>query len=190
MTGSRRLLFEPLCAEHARGLFGPLSDPRVDEHIDDTPPENVAALAARFAIMAAGPPAHRSRERWVNFAVKLAADGVLIGRLEATIVDGRAEVAYLFDPQFWGQGYAGEAMIAFQDHLRQNECVAEFWATTMPRNGRSIGCRRNWGTCRLRNRGHRCCRMKRETWCLFCTRVVTPAESTTNVTKSTKEGSV
>ena len=74
----------------------------------------------------------------MNYAVRLSRTGTLIGRLEATIVEGRAEVAYLFDPQFWGQGYATEAMSAFHDHLQQNEHVSEFWATTAPRNVRSI----------------------------------------------------
>jgi RimJ/RimL family protein N-acetyltransferase len=50
----------------------------------------------------------------------------------------RAEIAYLFGPRFWGQGYATEAMSVFQDHLRQNEHIAEFWATTAPTNTPSI----------------------------------------------------
>ena len=62
----------------------------------------------------------------------------MIGRLEATIVAWRAEVAYLLGPRYWGQGYALEAMLAFQDLLAKHFRVDEFWATTHPANTRSI----------------------------------------------------
>jgi RimJ/RimL family protein N-acetyltransferase len=133
-----RLLLESILPEHAGGLFGLLADPRVYEYIDDAPPTTVAALAARFASMVSGPPPHRANERWVNVVVKMKSNGTLIGRLEATVFDGRAEVAYLVGPEFWGKGYAIEGMSAFQDHLRQAELVSEFWATTDPHNTRSI----------------------------------------------------
>jgi RimJ/RimL family protein N-acetyltransferase len=68
----------------------------------------------------------------------LKANEALIGTLQATIIQRHAEVAYLFDPQFWGYGYATEAMWTFQAHLRDQERVAEFWATTAPGNARSI----------------------------------------------------
>jgi RimJ/RimL family protein N-acetyltransferase len=138
LTESPRLLYEPLCADHAPGLFESLGDPRVYEHIGDVQSPNVAVLAAQFAYMASGPPPHLAHERWLNYAVKLRTDASLIGRLEATIIEQRAEVAYLFGPRFWGQGYAAEAMAALQDHLRQCEHVTEIWATTTAENTRSI----------------------------------------------------
>ncbi len=139
LTGSLRLLYESLCADHAQGLFESLGDPRVYEHIGDVQSPNVDVLAAQFAYMAsAGPPAHLAHERWLNYAVRLRVNGTLIGRLEATIIERRAEVAYLFGPRFWGQGYATEAMAALQDHLRQSQQVTEIWATTTPENTRSI----------------------------------------------------
>jgi len=143
-SDSARLSFEPLRGDHAARLFEPLSDPQVWEHISDTPLTTVEALAARFDRMALGPP-DRAHENWVNYAVRLKADGTLIGRLEATLIDQRAEVAYLFGPAHWGHGYATEAMSAFQDHLQQAWRVAEFWATTSPQNMRSIRLLRRLG---------------------------------------------
>jgi GNAT superfamily N-acetyltransferase len=72
------------------------------------------------------------------FPVRLRETGTLIGRVEATLTQDWAETAYLFAPRHWGQGYATEAMTAFQNELRRNEQVTEFWATTTPQNTRSI----------------------------------------------------
>jgi RimJ/RimL family protein N-acetyltransferase len=137
LSDSARLSFESLRADHAAGLFEPLSDPRVWEYIGKNSAPTVEALATRFERMASG-PSDRPRENWVNYAVRLKADGTLIGRLEATIIGQRAEVAYLFGPRYWGRGYATEAMSAFQNQLRQDWRVSEFWATTSPQNARSI----------------------------------------------------
>ncbi|HLL90574.1 MAG TPA: hypothetical protein VK324_14835, partial [Tepidisphaeraceae bacterium] len=73
-----------------------MADPAVYQHIDDPPPTTPDELAARFERMSGGPPPHRADESWWNFAVRLRETGLAVGRLEATIVGGRAEVAYLF----------------------------------------------------------------------------------------------
>lgn len=138
LTGSLRLTFEKLSVEHAEGLYQALCNWPTYEHLGEGPPQHVSELAARFSRMAAGPPPDRVDERWINYAVRLRADGSLIGRLEATLVGCRAEVAYVFGPKTWGQGFATEAMSAFQCHLHQTEGVAEFWATAIPQNARSI----------------------------------------------------
>jgi RimJ/RimL family protein N-acetyltransferase len=138
LSGSLRLLFEPLQALHAAELFERLSDPRVWEFIGENPYPSVAAVADHFDHMAAGPPARHGHERWINYAVRSRAQGILLGTLQATIVARRAEVAFLFGPQYWGRGYAAEAMTAFQEHLRHSAPIEEFWATTDPRNLRSI----------------------------------------------------
>ena len=133
-----RLLFEPLQPGHAGFLFAQLDDPRVYEHIPGNVPANAAALADQFAHMASGPTTNCANERWINFAVRLRADGTLIGRLQATVIAGRAEVAYLLGPNHWGHGYAVEGMTAFQEHLQLAEMVSEYWAATSPHNTRSI----------------------------------------------------
>jgi RimJ/RimL family protein N-acetyltransferase len=133
---SDRLLLEPLGTEHANGLFEPLGHPLVWEHIEGMPAQTVAELAEQFLRMAS--PPRQQRERWINYAVRRRDDGRLIGRVEATVVEHRAEVAYLFGPDHWGAGYATEAMLIFQTLLERDHGVGEFWATTSPRNERSI----------------------------------------------------
>lgn len=138
LAGRPRLLLEPLHPDHAHGLFDALADPRVYEHICDAPAESVPELASQFSRMAQGPPADHAGERWLNVAIRRREDWCLLGRLQATIIDQRAEVAYLIGPRFWGQGFAIEGMSAFQRHLKDHEGVSEFWATTTPQNSKSI----------------------------------------------------
>lgn len=136
MLDTNRLHFEPLGCQHAAGLIEPFSDSRIYAYIGGGPPLDVADLAADFARRAAGPP--DKDERWLNFAVSLRSSGEWIGRLEATIIDQRGEVAYLLGPNHWGQGFATEAVRALHDHLWRNWNVCQCWATTSPQNLRSI----------------------------------------------------
>src|ERR1700722_15641143 len=106
---TERLTFEPIQPHHAAGLQHVLCDPRVYECIE-APCPTPAELEDSFVRKAAGAPAHRPDERWVDYAVRLPATGELIGRLEATVIKRRAEVAYLFGPAFWGCGYATEGL--------------------------------------------------------------------------------
>ncbi len=136
---SARLGYDPLSPDHAPDLFLALRDPRVSEHFGDEPePGTLTAMTEQFVRMHAGPPPHRSHQRWINYVVRLLLDQQLIGRLEATIIDHRAEVAYLFDPKAWGQGYATEAVAWLQGHCRASATVSEFWATVAPSNERSM----------------------------------------------------
>jgi RimJ/RimL family protein N-acetyltransferase len=128
-----------------------MDDPRVYEHIGDVQPPNVAILAAQFAYMAAGPPPNLAHETWLNYAVRLRANSTLIGRLEATIIEQRAEIGYLIGPQYWGRRYATEAVSALQDHLRHNWDVTEIWATTTRQNTRSIRLLENLGYVQISN---------------------------------------
>ena len=73
---------------------------------------------------------------WLNFVVRR--EELLIGRLEATVSGDRAEVAYLFRPSAWVQGFATEALLWLQDYCVSSEGVREFWAAVSPKNERSI----------------------------------------------------
>lgn len=133
-----RLIFEPIGADHAAALFPALSDPLVYEHLGCDPPPSVEWLSGQFARIAAGPPPHGPDEQWLNFGVRLKADGQWIGRIEAIAHQQYAEVAYLFGPAHWGRGYAAESVGWLQQYLRIVHGVSEFWATTAPANDRSI----------------------------------------------------
>ena len=133
-----RLSYAPLAAEDAAVLFPLLADPAVYRYIDAHPPASIGELAARFDRVRAGPPSDRTGESWWNYTVRLLESGLAVGRLEATIVGDRAEVAYLFGQMYWGKGYATEALTWLHRQLRQCAAVNTFWATVRPENSRSI----------------------------------------------------
>ncbi len=135
---SQRLRFAPLIPRHAASLSEALLDPAVYEFIGGDRPESIDALAARFEHFAAGPPAIRPTERWWNIAVFSLEDSRGLGRLEATLIDDRAEIAYLLGSDHWGKGYAFEAMSWFHDRLAEDGAVSKLWATVLPTNKKSV----------------------------------------------------
>lgn len=133
-----RLVFEPLRQAHAFELINALTDPRVYEFIEGSYPATYEDLAAEFDRFEAGPPEGKRHERWWDYAVRLGERGQTIGRLEATLVDDWAEVAYLFGPEYWGRGYASEALTWLHGQLRQDGAAADWWASVCPGNERSM----------------------------------------------------
>ena len=79
-------------------------------------------------------PGDGSAERWLNRTVRL--DGLVIGRVEATLHDGIAEIAYLLGPAWWGHGYATEAVRRLLAEL-ESLGLSEAWAVVDPANDRS-----------------------------------------------------
>jgi RimJ/RimL family protein N-acetyltransferase len=129
-----RLTIEPIDQVHADGLFTALDDVRVGTYIGGPDVTTVDELRARITRKQVGPPAERN-EQWHDLAV--IADGVIVGRVEATVHHGVAEVAYVFGPAYWGRGFAVEATTWMIDQLRA-EGVATFWATVVPDNAGSV----------------------------------------------------
>jgi RimJ/RimL family protein N-acetyltransferase len=125
-----RLVLEPLQPDHADGLFEALDDPLVGRFIGGPDVSTLEDLRARIRRLLAGPSDPRA-ETWRNWVVRL--DGTIIGRVEATLHDGVAEIGYVFGPRWWGQGYAGEVVAWLLVELRRDG-VAEAWATVDPAN--------------------------------------------------------
>ncbi|RYD83372.1 MAG: N-acetyltransferase, partial [Verrucomicrobiaceae bacterium] len=131
LPASERLSYERILRSHAVELEPILCDPRVYQFIDCdclTP----ADLEESFIRKVAGAPPHRGDEQWLDYVVRLASSGVAIGRLEATILEGRAEVAYLFGPDFWGCGYATEGLAWLHEFIQTNFGIGDFWAMVKP----------------------------------------------------------
>jgi RimJ/RimL family protein N-acetyltransferase len=124
------LHISPLLESDIGALAAVLLEDSVYEHIGGTPSADDFLLGLQRALQ--GPPASRRNEQWLHFAVRLLPTEQIIGRLEATVHDGIAEVAFLFDPQSWGRGYATQALQWLHGHL--NQTVSAFWATTVPAN--------------------------------------------------------
>ena len=136
---SSRLVVESLRTAHAVKLFPALSDPRVCTFISNDPPSSVGDLEALYARYLKG-PAPSSGALFLNWAVRLKAGGDYVGTLQATIDIGRrcASVAYLLGPEFWGKGFASEAVGALLVWLFSRGDVNSAEARVDTRNERSV----------------------------------------------------
>jgi RimJ/RimL family protein N-acetyltransferase len=134
---SERLRYEPIHRSHASEFERILCDPLVYRFIEGACP-TPADLLSSFTRKEMGAPSERSDERWLDYAVRLGGSGLAIGRIEATILEKRAEVAYLFGTDFWGHGYATEGIRWLHALINTTLDIQEFWATVMPNNTRSM----------------------------------------------------
>jgi RimJ/RimL family protein N-acetyltransferase len=134
---TERLHYEPLDHRHADGLFVALNDERVGRYINGPDVTTVEALHDRIDRVSGGGPPSRPHEHWVNVVVRRIDDGVIVGRLEATVVHRRAEIAYVFGPVWWGHGYATEATAWLVGHLCEVFDLDEIGAAIHPDNSAS-----------------------------------------------------
>lgn len=115
-----RLLLLPRMGAHADAAFGPLQNEAIYEWISLDKPPDLDAMRAHWT-------RNESRlstdgtEAWPVWAVTTRSDGALIGLVDATVDDALVctNLGYYFFPEFWGQGYAREAVRATADHLVQ-----------------------------------------------------------------------
>jgi RimJ/RimL family protein N-acetyltransferase len=128
-----RLTFEPLRQRHAEGLFAALDEPLVGRYIGGPDVTTLAELRARIDRLRAG--SGNDAETWLNWVVLL--DGTVIGRVEATLHDGIAEVGYVLGPRWWGRGLGSEAVRWLLSALHER-AVPEVWASVDPANEASI----------------------------------------------------
>src|SRR5690242_6007277 len=105
---TERLAIEPLAHRHAEALIAALRHDEVDRYLAAPDVTTAAALHERIDRLARGPD--DARERWFNAALRRLDDGVVIGRLEASIHGGWAEIAYLIGPAHQRRGFAREAV--------------------------------------------------------------------------------
>ncbi|POZ62401.1 GNAT family N-acetyltransferase [Chromobacterium alticapitis] len=135
---SERLRLEPLRPEHAEALFPMFCQPRVYDWISLRAPASADRLAARWRTLALERTEPRA-EYGFGWAVRRELDGAWLGKLDADVrADGVAgNVGYLFDPGYWGQGYASEAVSALARHLERHG-VHEQWATVTVGNKASM----------------------------------------------------
>lgn len=129
-----RPVIEDLRVEHLAELATHLRHPEVYEHIGGVPSLEDFILDRERALRGPGPEA--GEERWLNFLVRERFCNNVLGRLEATLHDSIAEVAFLFGPRHWGKGFAQEALSWLHAEIMRTRGITSFWATTVPGNTR------------------------------------------------------
>lgn len=111
---TRRLDLLPLRVEHAREMAVVLSDPGLHTYIGGVP-LSAPELGARYERLVAGAP--EPGVTWCNWVLRLRAEGILAGTVQATITATEAEVAWVVGTPWQGRGYATEAARALVDRL-------------------------------------------------------------------------
>jgi RimJ/RimL family protein N-acetyltransferase len=112
-----RLSLEPLREAHADEMVAVLAHAELYEYTGGSPPDQ-ATLATRFRAQVQGPPA--GDEHWLNWVVRSRDSGVAIGFVQATVVESRADVAWVVGVESQGQGLATEAATAMVEWLRKS----------------------------------------------------------------------
>jgi RimJ/RimL family protein N-acetyltransferase len=107
---------DPLEPADAHELASLLDDPRLHDFIGGKPlsePE----LEARYRRLAQGPPVG-SDAAWLNWTMRLTADGRAVGTAQATVVREEAALAWVVASRWQGKGYATDAaraLVAWAD---------------------------------------------------------------------------
>lgn len=131
---SKRLVYERITQKHAKELEKVLCDPRGYVHVDDGIVPTFKQLLEFFALREIGSSGNRSHEIWVDYIVRIKDSQIAIGRVEATVIEHRAEVAYILGFDYWRKGYGSESLVWLQYVLLKNCGVRELWATVTPGN--------------------------------------------------------
>ncbi|MCW5661302.1 MAG: GNAT family N-acetyltransferase [Burkholderiaceae bacterium] len=124
-----RLRLEPQRPEHADALFSLLGDARLYTHIPQEPPPSLDVLRERLALLSTR-RSPQGDELWLNWVVRDAREGALLGRVQATVrADAPCYLAYEVFPAHWRRGIATEAcrraMHWLIDELQVEQFTAE-----------------------------------------------------------------
>lgn len=134
---TRRLLLEPLEVEHAEEMVEVLGDDRLHTFIGGEP-ATLPDLRTRYERLTAGPTPYL-QEAWLNWIIRLCADGQVVGTVQATVKPGpRAQLAWIVGVPWQRQGIAGEAAAGLADWLRA-QGVTDLAAHIHPGNHASAG---------------------------------------------------
>lgn len=128
-----RLVLTPLVPADAAEMVEVLADQSLYAFIGGEPPEP-AALARQYEAQVAGPD--REGETWHNWIVRL--DGIATGFVQATVIDGIAEIAWVIGVPWQRRGIATEAAGAMKEWLATIG-VTRFEAHIHPAHAASAG---------------------------------------------------
>jgi ribosomal-protein-alanine N-acetyltransferase len=115
-----RLLLTPIMGSHADAAFGHMQDDAIYEWISMNKPRSAESLRANWTRLESR-LSTEGNDAWPVWAVIRRSDGSLIGEVDAVVDDHCVctNLGYYFFKDFWGQGYASEAVRAAADHLVQ-----------------------------------------------------------------------
>jgi RimJ/RimL family protein N-acetyltransferase len=113
-------------------LFRVLDDARLHGFTGGAPltRDELKARIAKWQIRASPD----QTQHWLNWVVRIAATGTMIGYVQASVTDQCATIAYVTGTAYSGQGNATEASLAMCAALRERLGVEEFVAHIHPQH--------------------------------------------------------
>jgi RimJ/RimL family protein N-acetyltransferase len=132
---TERLDISRMSLEDAEGLHDALAGPEVGRYLGGPDVGDLGDVRRRIAHVLAGPDDRD--QTWVNLTLR-EVDGTVVGRLEATVNPGWAEVAWVLGASWWGRGYGTEAATWLSAYLEDVLDIRELWGTVHPDNAASI----------------------------------------------------
>lgn len=130
------ITLEPQTREHAGELFNILCKSKVHDYTDSSPPRSVDELQSRLARLESRESPDKT-ERWLNWVIR-SSDGKVLGYVQASVQsDLITDIAYVVDPDVWGQGIGVRATGAMIEELSYSFGVCSLRATIDVRNDRS-----------------------------------------------------
>jgi ribosomal-protein-alanine N-acetyltransferase len=113
-----RLRLLPLMGSHADAAFGPMQNDAIYEWISMNKPRSVESLRVNWTRLESR-LSTEGADAWPVWAVTMRNGGTLVGEVDAVVDDALVctNLGYYLFPDFWGQGFASEAVKAVADHL-------------------------------------------------------------------------
>lgn len=113
-----RLQLRPQTGSHADAAFAAMQDDAIYQWISMSKPRDVRLLRESWKRLESR-VSPNGAEAWPIWAVTTREQGTLVGRVDAVIDDDCVctNFGYYFFPEFWGRGFATEAITAAADHL-------------------------------------------------------------------------
>lgn len=128
---TKRLSLEPICGQHAQRLFPLMQNMAIYEWISSQPPKSIDQLQASWQKKESrlSPDA---KEAWLNWAVRRRSDGAYLGKIDAEVNTESiaTNIGYIFFPEYWGNGFATEAVSVVINHFSENNILKIFATVT------------------------------------------------------------
>ena len=128
---TRRLILRPMVRDDAADLFGLLRDPAMYRFTESAPPASVDELREKIRLREVR-RSPEGDELWLNWTLRLRSSAQAIGYVQATVVERRADLAWVVGSAFQNRGYATEAGRCVAGWIGEHMEVSELRAAIHP----------------------------------------------------------